>query len=107
MEWSQRKILRKPSSNISVHSLKMSASAWRFSDSSDNKSLNFLGFSAEELNQARENFVRGSRDTDSDLLIEDYTSSEEEASDSDVSLTDEDRPIVRPLPQDWTDQLTP
>ena len=23
------------------------------------------------------------------------------------SLTDEDRPMVRPLPQDWTDQLTP
>ena len=69
-EWSQRKILRKPSSNISVHSLKMSASAWPFSDSSDDKSLNFSGFSAEELNQTRENFVRGSRDTDSDLSIE-------------------------------------
>ena len=38
---------------------------------------------------------------------EDYTSSEEEASDSDASLTDKDRPIVRPLPQDWTDQLSP
>ena len=24
-----------------------------------------------------------------------------------MSLTDEDRPMVRPLPQDWTDQLTP
>ena len=106
-EWSQRKILRKPSSNISVHSLKMSASAWPFSGSSDDESLNFSGFSAEELNQAQENFVRGSRDTDSDLSIEDYTNSEEEASDSDASLTDKDRPIVRPLPQDWTDQLTP
>ena len=106
-EWSQRKILRKPSSNTSVHSLKMYASAWPFSDSSDDESLNFLGFSAEELNQAHENFVRGSRDTDSDLSIEDYTSSEEEASDSDASLTDEDRPVVRPLPQGWTDQLTP
>ena len=50
----------------------------------------------ESVNQARENFVRGSRDTDSDLSIEDYTSSEE-ASDSDASLTDEDRPIVIPL----------
>ena len=68
-----------------------------------NESLNFLGFSAEELDQARENFVRGSRDTDSDLPIEDYTSNKEEPSDSDASLTDEDRP----LPQDWTDQLTP
>ena len=87
--------------------MKISASAWSFSDSSDDESLNFSGFSAEELNQARENFVRGSRDTDSDLSIEDYTNSEEEASDSDASLTDEDRPIVRPLPQDWTDQLTP
>ena len=65
-----------------------------------NESLNFLGFSAEELDQARENFVRGSRDTDSDLSVEDYTSSEEEPSDSDASL-------IRPLPQDWTDQLTP
>ena len=99
--------LRKPSSNISVHSLKMSSSAWPFSNSSDDESLNFSQFSAEELNQAQENFVRGSRDTDSDLSIEDYTSSEEEASDSDASLTDEDRPIVRPLPQDWTDHLTP
>ena len=72
-----------------------------------NKSLNFSGFSAEELNQAQENFVRGSRDTDSDLSIEDYTSIEEEPSDSDASLTDKDRPMVRPLPQDWTDQLTP
>ena len=72
-----------------------------------NESLNFLGFSAEELDQARENFVRGSRDTDSDLSIEDYTSNKEEPSDSDASLTDEDRPMVRPLPQDWTDQLTP
>ena len=106
MELSQGKIWRKPRSNISVHSLKMSASAWPFSDSSDDESLNFLGFSAEELNQARENFVRGSRDTDSDLSIEDYTSSEEEASHSDASLTDKDRPIVRPLPQDWTDQLS-
>ena len=34
-----------------------------------NESLNLSGFSAEELNQARENFVRGSRDTDSDLSI--------------------------------------
>ena len=99
--------MRKPSSNILVHSLKMSASSWPFSDSSDDKSLNFSGFSAEELNQTRENFVRGSGDTDSDLSIEDYTSSEEEASDSDASLTDKDRPIVRPLPQDWTDQLSP
>ena len=72
-----------------------------------NESLNFSGFSAEELNQARENLVRGSRDTDSDLSIEDYTSSEEEPRDSDARLSDEDRPMVRPLPQDWTDQLTP
>ena len=74
----------------------MSTSAWPFSDNSDDESLNLSGFSAEDFNQARENFVRGSRDTDSDLPIEDYTSSEE-ASDSDASLTDEDRPIVRPL----------
>ena len=72
-----------------------------------NDSLNFSRFSAEKLNQARENFVRGSRDTDSDLSIEDYTSSEEEPSDSDVRLSDEDRSVVRPLPQDWTDELTP
>ena len=49
----------------------------------------------------------GSRDTDSDLSVEDYTSSEEEEGDSEESSTNEDRPIVRPLPQDWTDQLTP
>ena len=47
--------------------------------------------------------MRGSRDTDS----EDYTSREEEESDSEESSTYEDRSIVRPLPQDWTDQLTP
>ena len=86
----------------------MSTSAWPFSDnSSEDESLNFWGFSAEELNQAQENFVRGSRDTDSDLSIEDYTNSEEEPSDSDASLTDKNMPIVRSLPQDWTDQLTP
>ena len=85
----------------------MSASAWPFSDSSDDESLNFSGFSAEELNQARENFVRGNRDTDSDLSVENYTSSEAEESDSEENLTDEDRPIARPLPEDWTDQLTP
>ena len=85
----------------------MSASAWSFSDSSDDKSLNFLGFSAEVLNQARENFVRGNRDTDSDLSVENYTSSEAEESDSEENSTDEDRPIARPLPEDWTDQLTP
>ena len=85
----------------------MSASAWPFSDSSDDESLHFSGFSAEELNQAQENFVRGSKDPDSDLSVEDYTSSEEEESDGEESSTDEDRPIVRPLPQDWTDQLTP
>ena len=96
MEWSQRKILRKLSSNISVHSLKMSTSAWLFSNNSDDESLNLSGFSAEDLNEARENFVRGSWNTDSDLSIEDHTNSEEEASDSDASLTDEDRPIVRP-----------
>ena len=85
----------------------MSSSAWPFSDSSDNESLNFSGFSAEELNQARENFVRGSKDTDSDLPIEDYTRSEEEESDGDSSLTGEGMPVVRLLPQDLTDQLTP
>ena len=41
-----------------------------------------------------------------DLSIENFTSSEKEESDSEESLTDEDMPIVRPLPQDWTDQLT-
>ena len=66
-----------------------------------------MGFSAEELNHAQKDFVRGSRDTGSDLSVEDCTSSEEEESDSEESLTDEDRPIVGPLPQDWTDQLTP
>ena len=66
-----------------------------------------MGFSAEELNQARENFVRGNRDTDSDLSVENYTSSESEESDSEENSTDEDRPIARPLPEDWTDQLTP
>ena len=68
----------------------MSASAWPFSDSSDDGSLNLSGFSAEELNQAREDFVRGSRDTDSDLSIEDYASSEERESDSEESLTDKE-----------------
>ena len=77
----------------------MSASAWPFSDSSDDKDLNFSGFSAKELNQARENFVRGSRDTDSHLSVEYYTSSEAADSNSEESSTDEDRPIVRPLPQ--------
>ena len=85
----------------------MSASAWPFSDSSDDESLNFLGFSAEELNQARENFVRGKRDTDSDLSVANYTSSEAEEHDSEENSTDEDRPIARPLPEDWTDHLTP
>ena len=85
----------------------MSASAWLFSDNSDDESLNFLGFSSEELNQARENFVRGNRDTDSDLSVENYTSSEAEESDSEKKSTDEDRPIARPLSEDWTDQLTP
>ena len=47
------------------------------------------------------------RDTDSGLSTEDYTNSEEEESDTDMSLTDKDRPIVRLLPQVWTDQLTP
>ena len=70
----------------------MSTSARPFSKSSDDESLNFSGFSAEELNQARVNFVRGSRDTDPNLSIEDYISSEEEESDSEESLTDEDRP---------------
>ena len=30
-----------------------------------------------------------------------------EESDSEENSTDEDRPIARPLPEDWTDQLTP
>ena len=68
----------------------MSASAWPFSDSSDDESLNFSGFSAEELNQARENLVRGNRDTDSDLSVENYTSSGVEESDSEENSTDED-----------------
>ena len=85
----------------------MSASAWPFSDSSDDESLNSSGFSAEELNQAGENFVRGNRYTDSDLSDENYTSSEAEESDSEENSTDKDRPISRPLPEDWTDQLTP
>ena len=81
----------------------MSASAWPFSDSSDDESLNSSGFSAEELSQAGENFVRGNRYTDSDLSDENYTSSEAEESDSEENSTDEDRPISRPLPKDWTD----
>ena len=56
----------------------MSTSAWPFSDNSDDESLNFPGSSAEELNQVRENFVRGNGDTDSDLSVENYTSSEQE-----------------------------